>query len=166
MDLSEIWQQMFVKMHIISNEPRSEIRKSLIQILENIIVNHGDIFPESVWQIIFKQILIKMLQDSSTKFNSQQNLPTTEPDVKRKHNTFDDDQVMKQLSDHDVQSWSETCIQYISVIYRTIKKFIQKYMQNGQEYPMIDMIWKIFHEILCSLIRHHPENVNFNKTVS
>lgn len=54
MDLSEIWQQMFVKMHVISNEPRSEIRKALIQILENIIVNHGNIFPQTVWPIIFR----------------------------------------------------------------------------------------------------------------
>lgn len=54
MDLKEIWQQMFVKMHVISNEPRSEIRKALIQILENVIVNHGNIFPESVWPIIFR----------------------------------------------------------------------------------------------------------------
>jgi hypothetical protein len=52
---------MFLKMQSISNEPRAEIRRSLIQILENIIVNHGGIFPEDVWGIVFKDILIVMM---------------------------------------------------------------------------------------------------------
>lgn len=85
--------------------------------------------------------------------------------MKRKQDAFDSDQVVKQLNHHDIQSWSETCIQYISVIYRTIKKFIQ--IHNVREAnPMLDDIWQVFHEIMCEMIRHNPTNPNFNKTVS
>lgn len=85
--------------------------------------------------------------------------------MKRKQDAFDSDQVVQQLNHHDVQSWSETCIQYISVIYRTIKKFLQIHTSMAHD-SMLDDIWQVFHEIMCDLIRHNPSNPAFNKTVS
>lgn len=38
---------------------------------------------------------------------------------------FDDESVMKALIDNDDNSWSETCIQLISFIYRAMKIFLQ-----------------------------------------
>lgn len=37
---------------------------------------------------------------------------------------FDDETVMKALKENDDISWSETCIQLISSIYRAIKMFV------------------------------------------
>jgi DNA topoisomerase VI subunit B len=43
-NVSQIWQDMFGKMACIAKEPKAEIRRSLIQIMENVIVHHGSIF--------------------------------------------------------------------------------------------------------------------------
>jgi regulator of sigma D len=89
--------------------------------------------------------------------------------AKRKQLAFDDDQVVQALNENDFQSWCETCIQYISAIYRTIKKYISIVKdKQGQDYQIVDNIWQPYHEILCTLIRHdtEQEDMAFNKTVS
>lgn len=156
MDTVLIWQQMFLKMQSITAEPRAEIRRSLIQILENIIVNHGGIFPSAVWNFVLKDILIVMMKHGAHMFNSQRTsfVSVQEEPAKRKQRAFDDDTVMQQLNDNDVLSWSETCIQYISAIYRTIKKFISLAKEKEFEFGVVDEIWQTYHENLCTLIRH------------
>lgn len=40
-NVEEIWENIFNRILIISQDKRCEIRRSSIQILENIIINHG-----------------------------------------------------------------------------------------------------------------------------
>ena len=56
-------------MQSIGREYKSEIRRSLIQTLENIIINHGSIFSAEVWDLLLQKILIAMLKHSSDMFN-------------------------------------------------------------------------------------------------
>lgn len=170
MDMVLIWQQMLLKMQPITTEPKAEIRRSLIQIFENIIVNHGGIFPEAVWNFLLKEILIVMMKHGAHMFNSQRScyVSASEEPSKRKKRAFDDHKVMQQLNDNDVLSWSETCIQYISAIYRTIKKFIQMAREKDFDFKVVDKKWQTYHQILCTLIRHDTDqdDIKFNKTVS
>ena len=98
---------------------------------------------------------------------------------------FDDETVMKALKENDDLSWSETCIQLISSIYRAIKMFVNtrnksneanggnsvfaKYeiqtemghheakQENGSR-EVLSKIWQEYHTILCSLIHHQSGN--------
>jgi hypothetical protein len=55
-------------MQSIGREYKAEIRRSLIQTLENIIINHGSIFSLDVWMLLLQKILISMLKHSSDIF--------------------------------------------------------------------------------------------------
>jgi hypothetical protein len=55
-------------MQSIGREYKSEIRRSLIQTLENIIINHGSVFSQEVWKLLLQKILIPMLKHSSDIF--------------------------------------------------------------------------------------------------
>ena len=56
--------------------------------------------------------------------NQQQQESQKQIQSKRKKMAFDDETVMKALKENDDISWSETCIQLISSIYRAIKMFV------------------------------------------
>lgn len=48
-DVSQIWNEMFAKIKLISLEFKAELRRSIVQIFENIIVIHGGSFSEELW---------------------------------------------------------------------------------------------------------------------
>ena len=90
---------MFSKMKSISIEFKAEIRRSIIQIFENIIVIHGDSFPEELWQIIFEDNLIVMIKLAVEVFNGRREnvasiLEKSNTSGTRKKMAFDDDNVL------------------------------------------------------------------------
>ena len=106
-------------MQDIGTQHISEIRRSLIQTLENIIMNHGSILSQQVWTLIFQNTLTAIIKHSSdmfihignSKYSDIQELMNDTPShSQRKKMAFDDENVLKALKANDDQSWSETCI--------------------------------------------------------
>lgn len=52
-DVDQIWENLFRTMQMIGKQFISEIRRSLIQTLENILMNHGQILSEGIWDYLF-----------------------------------------------------------------------------------------------------------------
>lgn len=98
-----------------------------------------------------------MIRHASDMFNRDDKSP--ELTNHRKKSDFDDEKVMKELNAHDLQSWSETIIQFISAIYRTIKKYLSIASPSGS----LHQTWTQYHQILIGLIQH---SVTLNKTQS
>jgi hypothetical protein len=67
--VEEIWENIFTRILIISQDKRCEIRKSSIQILENIIINHGKKMSMQTWNILMQGTLVEMLKYSSKYFH-------------------------------------------------------------------------------------------------
>jgi len=55
---------------------------------------------------------------------------------------FDDETVMKALKENDDISWSETCIQLISSIYRAIKMFVNNQSKFSEKKEQNSLIVK------------------------
>lgn len=92
-----IWQNLFQRMQSIGREYKAEIRRSLIQTLENIIINHGLIFSGDVWTLLLEKILVPMLKHSSEMFHKSR----VSGDHERRKMAFDDEGVMKALKEND-----------------------------------------------------------------
>ena len=56
-------------MQSISRDCKAEVRRSLIQTLENIIINYGHIICMDVWGMLLHKILLSMVKHSSDMFN-------------------------------------------------------------------------------------------------
>jgi hypothetical protein len=57
-------------MYNIGSSGKAEIRRSLIQTLENIVINHGQIFSEDIWNQLMKTIFVGMFKHSTDMFLS------------------------------------------------------------------------------------------------
>lgn len=100
---------------------------------------------------------------------------------------FDDETVMKALKENDDQSCSETCVQLISTIYRSVKMYlkIKEHNKLNDSDPDsldndndLDHIWSDFHKSISELIFYvtqfepniTPQLINeyaqINKTIS
>ena len=64
-----IWKNLFQRMQSISRDCKAEVRRSLIQTLENIIINYGQIICMDVWGMLLHKILLSMVKHSSDMFN-------------------------------------------------------------------------------------------------
>ena len=69
-DVDYIWKNLFERMSNIGSSGKAEIRRSLIQTLENIVINHGQIFSEDIWNQLMKTILVGMFKHSTEMFLS------------------------------------------------------------------------------------------------
>jgi hypothetical protein len=103
-DIKKIWSSMFDKMQQVAKENKAEIRRSIIQIFENIIINHGSIFPEEVWQSLFEHTLLNMIRYTAEIFNNRRSSMVIDPEEEkndRKVMAFEDEKVLAALKDHD-----------------------------------------------------------------
>jgi hypothetical protein len=53
----------------IARDHRAEIRRSLIQTMENIIISNGQVFSKELWNLLLKEILLEILRYSIEIFN-------------------------------------------------------------------------------------------------
>ena len=109
---------------------------------------------------------------STPAFGGNSNQPPSTSMSRMKKMAFDDESVMKALKENDDQSCSETCIQLISSIYRSIKMFLKICKtgdeQDQNEAKIVIKLWEDYHSIICSLIfylQHSQSQSNVNPNV-
>ena len=61
-DSSKIWKSMFGKMQAIGVFQRGDIRRSLIQTLENIIISHAQTFSTATWLSILTECQLQIVE--------------------------------------------------------------------------------------------------------
>ena len=159
LDVDRIWLSLFTSMQSVGREPKLEIRRSLIQTLENMVKNHSASLSKQVWSHLLDEFLLTLLSYASRVYSSSfsEDVPNSQRSITTdRHSAFIDQGMRKALMDNDGwESWGETCLQLISTIYRAFKVILVSANKQAKVPPITELsrIWLSYHnELLQGLI--------------
>ncbi|KAH9603398.1 hypothetical protein KSS87_005352 [Heliosperma pusillum] len=64
------WMPLLIGLSKLTSDPRSEIRKSALEVLFNILKDHGSLFSRPFWNVIFKFVVLPIFNSHDDKDDS------------------------------------------------------------------------------------------------